>query len=298
MRTLELIVTPDQAGRTVRSLLKQELRLSSHAVSRLTRRETGILLDGVRAFTTAVVRAGDVLTVEIGDGRTDGGGVPPLDIPLDILYEDEDVLAVNKPAGMAVHASSLTPETPTLDGALAARWGGPFVFHPVNRLDKGTTGVMLVAKSGYVHELLRRALHSADLCREYRAVVVGRLDPPAGIVDAPIGREAGSVIRRCVAPDGASAVTRYETLWSDGAFSLVRLLPETGRTHQLRLHMAHLGCPLAGDWLYGTEDKALIPRPALHSCHLRLTHPITGVSLSLAAPLPEDMRRLIKYSEV
>ena len=128
--------------------------------------------------------------------------------------------------------------------------------------------------------------------REYRGVCLGVPAPPRGTVDLPIGRAEGSAIARQIRPDGDSAVTHYETLETRNSLSLLRLLPETGRTHQLRLHMATLGCPLAGDWLYGKEDPALIPRPALHSCALELVHPVTGEVLHLTAPLPEDMVRL------
>ena len=205
---------------------------------------------------------------------------------------------VNKPAGMTAHASNFLPDTPTVAGALAWSRGTDFVFHSVNRLDKGTTGLMVVAKSGYVHDLLRRALHTDRFRREYLAVCVGRPEPERGSIDAPIGRDERSTIARMVRPDGAPAVSHYQVLSTVNGLSLVHLVPETGRTHQLRLHMASIGHPLAGDWLYGTEDTALIPRPALHACALRLVHPVTGELLSLTAPLPEDMARLVgEYHE-
>ena len=128
-----------------------------------------------------------------------------------------------------------------------------------------------------------------------RAADVGHVQPPSGTVDAPIGRDETSLVRRCVRPDGVAAVSHYEVLSvQKNGLSLLKLLPETGRTHQLRVHMAAIGHPLAGDWLYGTEDPDLIPRPALHSCRLRLRHPVTGEQLDLTAPLPEDMRRLME----
>ena len=152
---------------------------------------------------------------------------------------------------------------------------------------------MVVAKSGYVHDLLRRSLHTPRFIREYRAVCIGCPEPGAGAIDAPIGRDESSTIARMVRPDGQSAVSHYEVLSSQNGLSLVKLLPETGRTHQLRVHMASIGHPLAGDWLYGTEDPDLIARPALHSYALTLTHPVTGEVLHLTAPLPEDMARLV-----
>lgn len=292
MRTLTHIVTPEEEGRTVRSLLKGRWHFSSHAISRLTRVENGIRVNGVHARTTAVLRAGDKVEVESGDHRPPKAAPVPGDWPLPVVWEDEDLLVVNKPAGMTAHASSFLPDTPTVAGALAFSRGTDFIFHPVSRLDKGTTGLMVIAKSGYVHDLLRRCLHTDAFRREYRGVCLGVPDPTQGTVDLPIGRAEGSAIARQIRPDGDNAVTHYETLETRNGLSLLRLLPETGRTHQLRLHMAALGCPLAGDWLYGKEDPALIPRPALHSCALELVHPVTGEVLRLTAPLPEDMVRL------
>ncbi len=292
MQTRTLSIPPQLDGRTIRSVLKGTLHFSSHAISRLTRSETGILLNGVRAFTTAQVHAGDCLTVETGDLRPVRTVIVPGPWPLPIVWEDDDLLVVNKPAGMTAHASNFLPDTPTVAGALAYTRGPDFLFHPVSRLDKGTTGLMVVAKSGYIHNLLRKALHTQDYYREYRAVCTGCPQPPSGTVRLPIGRDERSAVARMVRPDGVPAVTHYEVLRTRSGCSLVRLIPETGRTHQLRVHMAALGCPLVGDWLYGREDPALIQRPALHSYLLCFTHPVSGQALRFTAPLPEDMRRL------
>ena len=292
MQSITMTITGAEEGRSVRSLLKNELQFSSHAISRLSRRETGILVNGVRAFTTAPLRAGDRLTVETGDPGRPEAAAAAADCPFPILYEDGDLLVLNKPAGLAVHASSLAPETPTVADALAVSRGG-YVFHPVSRLDRGTTGLMVVAKSGYIHDRLRRIMHTGDFYREYRAVCIGTPSPEKGRIALPIGRAEGSALKRTVRPDGAEAITDYEVLETYGDCSLVRLIPQTGRTHQLRVHMAALGCPLAGDWLYGTEERDRIARPALHSYALQLVHPISGELLSLTAPLPEDMKKLL-----
>ncbi len=274
-------------------MLKAKLHFSSHAISRLTRAENGILVNGRHARTVDILRTGDVLTVETGDHRPPKVLPTPGNWPLPVVWEDGHLLVVNKPAGMTAHASNFLPDTPTVAGALAWERGTDFVFHSVNRLDKGTTGLMVVAKSGYVHDLLRRSLHTPKFIREYRAVCVGCPQPKAGTIDAPIGRDETSTIARCVRADGQYAVSHYEVLSSQNGLSLVKLLPETGRTHQLRVHMASIGCPLAGDWLYGTEAPGLIPRPALHSYGLTLTHPVTGEVLRFTAPVPEDMTRLV-----
>ena len=293
MESITKTITPEEDGSTVRHILRASLHFSSHAISRLTRAETGILVNGQRARTTCILRAGDVLQVETGDHRPPKVPVVPGNWPLPVIWEDGHLLVVDKPAGMTAHASNFLPDTPTVAGALAWERGTDFVFHSVNRLDKGTTGLMVVAKSGYVHDLLRRSLHTQQFQRGYLAVCLGRPQPDQGVIDAPIGRDPDSVIARCVRPDGQAARSHYQVLSTREGLSLVRLLPETGRTHQLRVHMASIGHPLAGDWLYGTEDPALISRPALHSHTLLLTHPVTGEMLHLTAPLPADMARLV-----
>ena len=293
MGTIAKTIGPEDEGATVRHILKAGLHFSSHAISRLTRTENGILVNGEHARTTQVLRAGDVLTVDTGDHRPPKAPIQPGNWPLPVVWEDDHLLVVDKPAGMTAHASNFLPDTPTVAGALAYTRGGDFIFHPVNRLDKGTTGLMVVAKSGYVHDLLRRSLHTDRFYREYRAICVGSPWPEAGIIDAPIGRDMESTVRRCVRPDGSPAVSRYQVLTERGGLSLVRLVPETGRTHQLRVHMASIGCPLAGDWLYGREAPALLGRPALQSPRRELRHPVTGEELRVKSPLPPDMTRLV-----
>ena len=166
------------------------------------------------------------------------------------------------------------------------------VFRPVNRLDCGTSGLMAVARDAHVHALLCKSLHTGSFERRYLAVAEGVFAEKEGAVDAPIARAEGSAIKRCVSPDGQRAVTHYRVLRNNDRFSLVELVLETGRTHQIRVHLAHLGHPLAGDFLYGTEDKALIGRAALHAWKLRLTHPITGQILEFERGLPQDMLAL------
>ena len=287
-------VSPEDAGRPVRGILKQRLHFSAHAISRLTRAQNGILVNGQNARTTYPVSAGDVVCAQSDDLRPQREAPIPGDWPLPVVWEDEHLLIVDKPAGMTAHVSNFLPDTPTVAGALAYRRGTDFIFHAVNRLDKGTTGLMVVAKSGHVHDLLRKALHTSNFYREYRGICVGVPMPPCGVINRPIGRDETSTVKRMIRPDGQSAFSRYETLESANGLSLLRLIPETGRTHQLRLHMASLGHPLAGDWLYGTEDVNLIQRPALHSCHMRLVHPITGQLVECTTELPEDMKKLLR----
>lgn len=294
MRILTYTVTPEEDGRMVKGILRGSLQLSYTLLKSLKWRENAILLNGQSVHVNTIVRAGDTVSVVLSERtpREDlycANAAKP-----DIVYEDDDLLVLNKPAGVAMHPKSGDASAPSLAAMLTNYLGEGSVPHFVSRLDKGTSGLLIAAKSGYVHDRLRRALHSSDLRREYRAVAVGRVEPPYGVIDAPIGRAEGSIIRRCVRADGLPSLTEYETLQVNDRFTLLRLRPQTGRTHQLRVHMAYLGHPLAGDWLYGTEDKTLIARPALHSYELWFTQPVTGQELHFTAPIPQDMQRLME----
>ena len=294
MRILTYTVTPEEDGRMVKGILRGSLQLSYTLLKSLKWRENAILLNGQSVHVNTIVHAGDTVSVVLSERtpREDlycANAAKP-----DIVYEDDDLLVLNKPADVAMHPKSGDASAPSLAAMLTNYLGEGSVPHFVSRLDKGTSGLLIAAKSGYVHDRLRRALHSSDLRREYRAVAVGRVEPPYGVIDAPIGRAEGSIIRRCVRADGLQSLTEYETLQVNDRFTLLRLRPQTGRTHQLRVHMAYLGHPLAGDWLYGTEDKTLIARPALHSYELWFTQPVTGQELHFTAPIPQDMQRLME----
>lgn len=217
-----------------------------------------------------------------------GGRFTPVAVPLDILYEDADLLALNKPAGMAVHGGYDRGD-PTVANALAAYLGPDAVFHPVNRLDRGTSGVMLVARSGYVHDRLRRVLHTDGFRRTYLAVACGVGLPVSGTIDLPIARADDGTTRRAILPDGQPSVTDYTVLAERDGYTLLRVTPRTGRTHQIRVHFAALGHPLLGDALYG-GDASLLARPALHSAAADLTQPVTGQLLHITAPVPDDLR--------
>lgn len=294
MRTLSVTVGKDSDGKMVKGILRGELQLSYTLMKRLKWRENAILLNGQSVHVNAVVHTGDVVTVTLGERAGTPAAALPCPLPLDIVYEDEDLLVLNKPAGIAMHPKSTDLAAPSMAAALVSYLGEGSVAHFVSRLDKGTSGLFIAAKTGYVHDRLRRALHSQDLRREYLAVAVGHVTPESGTIDLPIGRAEGSLVKRCVRGDGLPCLTKYRTIETNDRFTLLHLTPCTGRTHQLRVHMAHLGYPFAGDWLYGTEDPALIARPALHSCALWFTHPVTGKAMHFTAPLSEDMKKLMR----
>ena len=287
-------ITDELDGCDVKTVLKKSMGVSSSLISKVKLRDNGILLNGARVFTNATVKSGDELWFDIADSPS-VKTVKKIHYPLDIVFEDEHLLIINKPAGMVAYASEKAEGPCTLQNALAYYFDDEHLnLHVVNRLDRGTTGLMTVAKNPYCHECLRQKLHTSEFEREYLAVTVGTPSPEKGMIDKPIARDEGSLIKRVISEDGAKALTLYETVKQSPPFALVRLKLKTGRTHQIRLHMSYMGCPLAGDFLYGSENKDLISRPALHSCTLRFTHPVTGKLMEFHSTPPEDMLSLIK----
>ncbi len=287
-RTLEYTVPPEGEGKRVRAVLQGALGLSAGLVTRLKHRPGSVRINGCGARTIDLLHAGDRLSVDVGDAKE--SAFVPAGPRLDVAWEDEDIIIINKPAGMATHGRSDRRE-PTVGAMVAAYLGTSAPFHPVNRLDRGTTGLMCAAKTGYMHERLRRILHTDAFRREYLAICTGVPPEAEGEIDAPIARY-NEEKRFCVREDGAPSLTRYKVLLTWEGRSLLRVRPETGRTHQIRVHMASIGCPLLGDRLYGRLSREL-DRPALHSAALTLIHPLTGETVSARAPLPGDMRALL-----
>ena len=294
-RYLNWTVPPELAGIKVDTLLKRHLNLSGTVVRRIKWLEDGILVDGVRVNTRFVPRAGQVLSVRLSDPER-RSGIVPAPGPLDLIYEDEDLVVLNKTPGVPVHPGPGHFDD-TICNFLLYYYDSVGIeadAHPVHRLDRGTSGLLAVAKHAHAQEVLKNQLHTAAFRREYLAVCRGAPFPAAGVVDAPLGPKPGSLVEQMVRPDGKPARTRYETLAVYGGRALLRLELDTGRTHQIRVHLAHLGHPLLGDFLYGAEEPDLIPRPALHSWRLALRHPITGKELLFTAPVPADMAGLLK----
>lgn len=289
MEPLYYTVPEAFAGCTVRHVLENEFYMSRSHISRLKRREGGILKNGQKCYAAARCEAGDVISALICD-PPDTPRLAPMQAPLDVAYEDDWLIVIDKPAGMTVH-----PERSGIGGsvenALSAYLKEDEFCHTVSRLDRGTSGLMTVAKCGYMHERMRGILHTEGFVKEYLGVCVGAPEAAEGVISLPLRHVEGSHYMMETAPGAAESVTEYRVLQSRGGMSLLLLLPRTGRMHQLRVHTAAIGCPLAGDWLYG-EESALISRPALHSHRLEFTHPLTGRRVCLSSPMPEDMLRL------
>lgn len=283
------IVTEADDGRLVKHIAKGRMGLSHKQFTSAKFREGGVTLDGRRALASDIVRAGQRLVVRL---REDGTTHAHVDKPVDIVYEDEDIFVVNKPAPLPTQSSDRQTGD-TLEARMLPLLGGR-AFRPTNRLDKGTSGLMVVSRHPQAQAVLQKQLHTPSFVREYLAVVEGTLSPAEGLIDAPIGKADGPTVRREVRPDGKEARTHYRVVEISGKRSLVHLKLDTGRTHQIRVHMAHMGCPVYGDFLYGTERDDLPGRFALHSAFVSFVHPESGKTLSFECPLPAALADLLR----
>lgn len=292
-RILTYTAEDDYAGKNIKTLLKQYFKMSTSLIIDLKRGEDGICVNGAREHVDYILRHGDKVTLTM---REEGSvNIEPIKMELDIVYEDEDLIIVNKPPHMPTHPSE-GHYCDTLANGLAYYFkskGEERVFRAVNRLDKDTSGIMAVAKNKYAHARLCDEIADGTLRRRYTAIVRGDIDHD-GVVDAPIGRAGDSTIKREVRVDGQNAVTHYKVFKRLGEYTVLGLELETGRTHQIRAHMTYLGHPLLGDWLYGEEDKDLFERQALHSRFISLIQPVTGMLIEFSADLPEDMKKFIE----
>lgn len=265
---------------SLKEYLLSDGRVSVTALKRI--KYTGLFLNGERVTVRATVHPGDV--VELVYPTDAASDIAPVDLPLHILYEDESVLAVSKPTAMPVHPSRGN-SLPTLAGAVMHYFRGrPFVFRAINRLDCETSGIVLIAKTAEAAFRLSAAMKRGEFKKEYLAVVDGELEPREGVIDLPIGREREDENRRVVRADGKCAITEYKTLRAGEGTSLLLLRLHTGRTHQIRVHLSHLGHPLTDDFLYGREREGATYR--LHAYRLTFPHPESGERVSVTAPCP------------
>ena len=299
-KTLQYKITEKDQGKTVEQFLRSK-GYSHRLVVKLRNSPTGLTIGGELAFTIHRLQAGEILIATLEEENSQN--IVPVELPLNIVYEDEDILVVNKDAGVPIHPSQGHFDH-TLANAVAwyfQQQNIPFVFRCINRLDRDTTGLLILAKNMLSGAILSDQMKKREIHRIYLAITEGKTDP-AGTINRPIGRADHSLILRQVDPDkGDPACTHYlQKCWHPKTFypatlsvpqdglSLVQLQLETGRTHQIRVHMTSIGHPLIGDTLYNPET-ALLARQALHSYRLAFTHPVTGVPLEFTSSLPADM---------
>ena len=293
-RNIDYIIDEDSAGLRVEQFLRRK-RYSGQNLSEIKRMPKSILVNGVHYYMRQELSKGDHLQVRICETKN-SEKIPPTNLPLDIIYEDEDLLVLNKPTGMPIHPS-LNNYTNSMANALAYYFqsqGKPFIFRCCNRLDRDTSGLTIVSKHLVSGSILSDMTKYREVHREYLAIARGSVTPSEGTIQAPLGRKEGTIIERTVDWEhGEDAVTHYKVVKEANGHSLVSLRLETGRTHQIRIHMKYLGYPLIGDYLYN-PDMEYMTRQALHSHHMEFTHPITGEHMSFTAPLPEDMARVMQ----
>ena len=292
-RTLIYKITEKENGLRIEQFLRG-LGYSRQNLTDLKKMPESVLVDGIWVHLGDKLNTGDTLTIHIQE-TTSSKKVPPVEHTLDIVYEDEDILVINKPAGMPIHPSQNNYYN-SLANALAWYYqqkGEDFIFRCTNRLDRDTSGLTVVAKHMLSSNILSAAVRRHDIHREYLAIVRGSVLPKCGTINAPLARKEGSIIERMVDFEhGEHAVTHYQVTEEKNGHSLVCLHLETGRTHQIRIHMKYIGFPLIGDYLYN-PDMEHITRQALHSHRLKFTHPITGEAMEFTAPLPEDMQSVL-----
>ena len=285
---MEYIINEKQDKILLRDFLRRELKLSARLVKSLKKYENSILVNGEHSIVTKRLSKGDVVTLDFTDKEEDVNEyLEKTDIPLDIIYEDENFTVVNKSSNMPTH-QSLRHYTDTLANALAFRYKDrPYVFRAINRLDMDTSGVVVTANNRFYADFLCEKLQNGGFHKQYIAIVEGKLEGE-GTIDAPIIRLEESIIKRGVSSEGDESITNYKVLMSSDSVSVVLVTPVTGRTHQIRVHMAHIGHPIVGDFLYGKESDEM-KRQALHAYRLD----IDGIG-SFEAKLPEDMQNLIR----
>ena len=252
-----------------------------------------ILVNGKWEYVNYILKAGDELVLRLSEEMS-SPRIEPQDIPLDIIYEDEDILVVNKPPFMPIHPT-VNHEKNTLANAVMyyyQKQEQEHVFRCMNRLDANTSGLTIMAKHKYSSAKLGEAMRNRKIHREYCAIVWGEDLSDEGCINMPIGKKEGSVIERMVRADGLSAITHYQVLQRKNGLAFLKLKLETGRTHQIRVHMKAIGHPLIGDKLYAPEHM-LMNRQALHSAKLVFPHPMTGQEMTLECPIPNDMMQMI-----
>ncbi len=306
-RTFTYQITPVDAGHSIERFLKEQ-GFSGQNIIDLKKIPESILVNGIWEHVTYSLQPLDILEICIEEKNV-SPKIIPVDIPLDIIYEDDDLLVVNKPADMPVHPSMGNYKN-TLANAVAWHYASqdiPFVFRCINRLDRNTTGLTIIAKHMVSANILSQMVAKRDIQREYLAIVQDKYLPDMGIIYAPIGRKEGSAIERTVDfINGDRAITQYQVLGRENGYALASLKLETGRTHQIRVHMKYMKCPLVGDGLYnpkeisylstlaeGETDTRILKRQALHSAKLEFHHPITKEPLCFTQKLPEDMTEFL-----
>ncbi len=277
MKKISIIITRNQNNAYLRDILRRDLKISSGLLSKL-KKSGGIQLNGKSVTVAEKAREGDALTVMFPAEKSEN--IEPVNIPLEILYEDDYLLAVNKPKDMPTHPSVGNRNNTLANACMYYFRENDFVFRPVNRLDRDTTGIVIIAKDARTSALMSDIMQKGLFHKTYYAITQGIPIPESGIIDAPIGRADGSILRREVRNDGQTAITEYKVLRKLENKSLVEIRLHTGRTHQIRVHLAHIGTPLLYDYMYGTEIQG--ETLFLHCGNVEFVHPIINRNMEIS----------------
>ena len=287
---LEYVIKKDDGFKTINDVLTSYFGISSRLRNKLINLKA-VKLNGNFVNTRCFVKELDIITVDF-DYDEDNSNIVPTKMDLDIIYEDEWLIIINKPAGIAIHPS-LLHYTDSLSNGIRYYFdlvGLKKKVRPVNRLDSNTSGLVVFAKCEYIQECFIKQMATKTFKKEYLCITEGIFDKKTGIIDFPIARKSGSIIERCIDKNGQNAITHYEVIKEFENCNLVKCLLETGRTHQIRVHMSYIGHPLLGDTLYGKSSK-LINRQALHSYMIEFIHPVSRNIMNFTCDLPEDMKQ-------
>ena len=285
-------IDKDEHYDNVLHVLKEQFFLSDRLITKL-KKANKIYLNSLPTYTKKSVTVGDTVSVLI-DFDEDNSNIVASNIPLNIIYEDDYLLVLNKPANIAIHPSILHFYNSLSNGVkfYFDKLGLKKKIRIVNRLDRNTSGIVILAKNEYIQECLIKQMKTNEFKKEYLAIAKGILESKSGTLNFPIARKEGSIIERTVSSDGDSAITHYDVVKEFNNLSLVHIVLETGRTHQIRVHFSHIGHPILGDTLYGSPSE-LINRQALHSYKLTFIHPVTKKELILESSLPNDIKNII-----
>jgi 23S rRNA pseudouridine1911/1915/1917 synthase len=290
--TLKYTINNNDNYVNLHELLKNHFQISDRLLVKL-KHEQKLFINGEKVTIRAPLSKGDYVEINL-DFLEDNSNIVPTKMNLDILFEDDSMLIINKPAKVPVHPSMDHFEDSLSNGVrfYFDEIGLKRKIRPVNRLDKDTSGIVIFAKNEYVQECLVRQMKSNQFVKEYIAVCSGVFQKHNGTIDAPIARKENSIIERCVAEAGDRAITHYEVLKNTNDYSVVKCILETGRTHQIRVHLAYIGHPLLGDTLYGTPSP-LIHRQALHAYKVKFIHPISLKPIELTTKIPNDIENIL-----
>ena len=290
---LEYIVDNLTKYETIKQVLKEEFLMSDRLIKKL-KQSNQIYLNNIPININKTLKIDNSLTINLDFVET-SDNIVPTEMELDILYEDDALLIVNKPPFMPVHPSMDHFEDSLSNGVkyYFNSIGLKRKIRPVNRLDKNTSGIVIFAKNEYIQECLIKQMKSSNFRKEYLALIDGILEENNQIINAPVSRKENSIIERCVSLDGDVAITEVELLNTFDNYSLIKCILKTGRTHQIRVHMKHIGHSILGDDLYG-EKSELINRQALHAYRVSFIHPIAKNKIEILAELPKDIKNLIE----